>query len=1181
MSDRFGTISIHPEPAPPSQKARRAKPGLRPTPKKSVPGSKKTRRWRFLLAIPIFLFGAYGAGGFFLAPSLLTGYLSDSLQQSANMGLTAGEAHFNPFTLRLQLDNIATTESGRTSATGSTFLKIDHFRIDLNLLALLRKGLACKRMEVQGLELTLIRYPDKSYNLPSLVSGKNSGAEKGHLSLSRPPLLFSLNNIAISDGRILFDDRLTGKKHRVEQIKLDLPTLSNYPFATKEYIRPHFSAVINGSPLELTGEAALPGEDGRNGLKTNLSCKVQDLDLPLYFAYLPKSLPLVLSKGKGNGKIQISFSPEDKKGGRLSVAFQLTTTEIELGNKEKSLSLTAPTMEMDGSVQPLEGSLRIHTLHALQPHVAAEQDRLSQDIAQLFSGSAPSPEAPEQRHHLRIDSLSVEDGTLQLRNKERQDPDPPPWQSIQLQVKGFSTAQDQPKDTGTFALNCKQEKTNTSLTWQGSFNNGGIPGGTLQLQSVQASDLLSFIDPLQAAEASGSASLRGHLTFNPTALNSGMVTLVDADTEIHDLILLDQKERWLTAKTVRIKGSKFKKVDRDLGTIAVEEGVLTLHQGKFPPFLGNLGDTQQPIRLQGLHFSGKATLHPQQKKKAPPLQLDELKIQASNLAAMTNSQNNLELTARINQTGTVKAQGPATLFPLRSSLSLVFAAINSEQIAPWLPDAPLFQRGRATVHGQGTYRYPESIFTGTVQLSSALIRDSDKSSGLAVNRAELKDVTIKARPLRLDMMELILDGPQLTWKQGAESPGPFEGIASFLRNLVSPGPDNGGQQEKGGNSALPLIRKISFDNGTINHVDQRLNPPWSSKISQLKGSLNNLHAKSGPGASLDLSGLIDSTPFTLSGSADFLASPVNFTTRLVLKGFPILSLSPQITPLLDINPQSGSFDLSLSHKRQNGEEEGEAGFLFSALRPGSAQSDAALTLALLADSREQMQLLIPLAKNSAQPLFNQTLATFQALMVKTSAAPLLLVDAEFADLEEKQHVEFPLGRSELDINAGGQTLRRFAALLAARPHLGLTLTGMADPTRDRDAILKKLEAKERKRVALKNEQRVQEWQTRQKQRQQAALKASPAPPQGTIIEQDIPVQEAPPAPLSPEPVTVSDTTLHDLAQERALQIYDFCTTDLGIASARISLQEKSALSLPETPGNQVLIGLKYVEQAGQ
>jgi hypothetical protein len=161
-----------------------------------------------------------------------------------------------------------------------------------------------------------------------------------------------------------------------------------------------------------------------------------------------------------------------------------------------------------------------------------------------------------------------------------------------------------------------------------------------------------------------------------------------------------------------------------------------------------------------------------------------------------------------------------------------------------------------------------------------------------------------------------------------------------------------------------------------------------------------------------------------------------------------------------------------------------------------------------------------------------------------------------------------------------ETLQQYATLLAARPHLGLTLTGMADPIHDRAAIAQILEEKERERVAIQNEQRLQEWQARQLQKQQKLQQAKQSPPQpsapGKIIEQDIPVQEPQPTPIAPDPVTVSDAMLHDLAQERALQVYDFCTSDLGIDSGRITLQEKTELSGVEAPGNRVIIGLHPV-----
>ena len=1176
MSDRFGTISINPDPIPPPQRPKRPKAKRapsRPT-DKTAAGQKKSRRGFILAALAVFLIAAYSAGGFFLAPALLTSYLSNSLQQAVNIGLTAGEARFNPFTMRLQLSDvstIATTDSNQPATPETTLLHIDHALINLHLLALLRNSLACNSLEIKGLSASLIRYPDKSYNLPSL-SGNNTKAEAD--ALSRLPLLFSLNNITISDSRISFDDRLNGKKHSVEQIKLDLPSLSNFSFEAGEYIRPHFSAVVNGSPVELTGEAALSGDNVQNGLQTNLACTLQNLDLPLYFAYLPKSVPLILTQGKGNGKIQISFIPKEKKGGRLTVGFQLATTGIELANTEHSLAMTAPSMQIEGSLQPLDGALHLHNLHVVQPQFSADPGHFSQDMAQLFSSPAAGKDAPEQPpHHLDIDALTVENGALQLTAKKQQGASPPPWTAIQVQVKNFSTAPDQSKDKGTFTLSGKQEKTSAALNWQGSFNSRGIPGGALQLDNIEAGTLLSFIDPVQAKNATGSATLRGHFNFDPTTQRSDMVTLSDITTEMHELTLLDQKQTWLAAKKVRITGAKFKKSDIDLGSIALTESVLTLHQDKIPPFLQGFGTDKKPILIQGVDFSGKVTLHPQ-KEKRPALEFSELHMKAAKLNAKGVSQNNFELAARINQTGMLKAQGLVSLFPVRASLSLVLAAISAEQIAPWLPDAPLFQQSRASVHSQGTYRYPESSFTGTLQLSEALIRDDEKSPDLAASKVELNDVTIKTNPLRIGMKELVLDAPKLTWKQEAGGPGPVAQIASFLRNLLSQPQNKKNQQQNNGNAVLSGIQKMSIDNATINHEDLRLDPPWSAVISQVKGQITNLHEKSDAGASLEISGLLDTVPFTLSGSGDFLTSGGNYTTKLNLSGFPLLPLAAQITPLLDINPEAGSFDLSCTQTLQNGKEQGEAAFLFSGLSPGSAQSETALPLALFADSQDQMKLLVPLAKNSARPLLEQTIATFQALTVKAGVAPLLSAGAEFTDLHDKQSVQFPPGQSTFDVsrNSNGQeTLRRFAALLAAHPHLGLTLTGMADPIHDRAAILKTLEEKERKRVALKNEQRLQAWQKKQKGKQQA-------PPQiplpGKIIEQDIPVQYARPALLQPEPVTVSNAMLYDLAQERALQVYDFCTTDLGIASERISLHEKSQLSTPEAAGNLVKIGLK-------
>jgi len=1182
--DRFGAIAIHPDPAPPSQRSKkppRPKPGQRSKPDKPGPGLKKTQRWPILAAIPVVLFLLYGAGGFLLGPSLVAGYLSDSLRQMANIGFTAGEARFNPFTMRLQLHDITSDvtgdngQPGQSSAPEVALFKVDHVAMDLNPGSLLRDGLACNRLDVRGLTISLIRYPDKSYNLHP--PAKNGAAH------TDPPFFFSLNNISISDSQILFDDRLTGKKHKVEQIKLDLPTLSNTSFAAKEYIRPHFSATINGSPVELSGETAVAGKASEGELTTNLTCNISHLNLPLYFAYLPAPPPVKLTKGVGNGKLRIAFVPDAKTGGRLTIDFQLATTGIELANSEQTLTMAAPAIEISGSLQPLDGGLHLHNLHIMEPQLSAVPARFRQDLGQLLAAPADGREPGKPPPHLAIDSLTVDNGTLQLLTPERQAPVSPPWTSIQVAIKNFNSSRDHNQEPGAFTLSATQEKTNSSLNWQGSFNDGGVPGGHLRLRTFPANTLLNFINLEQPANTSGVADLSGHFTFDPKTGGPGMLTFTEIAAELHDLTLLDRNKAWLAAKTVRIKNAGFKDDDLNLGGIALEGATLTLRRDQLPQLLARFGNGQRPILIHGLDFSGSADLYPPG-DKAPPLQLTDLRLRAGDLTTKGNTQRNFEFAAKIHQTGTLKAEGLATLFPLRCQLALVLAAINGEQAAPWLPDAPLFRHGRAIIDGQGTFRYPEPSFTGALRLGSVLFRGDDKDSGLSAAGAELNNVTIKTRPTRVGMDELILDTPHFSWQQEATGPGPAQRIGFFLRKLLAPPPVNGRQQENGGPD-IPLIKTIRLENGTINYSDQRLNPPWTPAISALKGTITNPHDKTQPAATFEITGQLDTAPFTLSGSADFLNSQDTVTARFELSGLPLSSLAAQIAPLLDINPRSGGVNLSLTHTRRNGEEQGEAQLLCVAPRPGSVQSATALPLALLTDEKEQLKFPAPITKDSDQPLFNQAVTAFKTLLVKAEISPLLLTGAEFIDLQEKRQVPFAPGRSALTGAAAGKdgddtneakTLRRFADLLKARPHLGLVFTGMADPVQDREAIQQELEEKEKKRTAQQNEARLQEWRKRQKLKQQAPPQAPQVSVSGKIIEEDIPPQEAPPAILAPAPVVVTDAALHDLAQDRVLHVYDHCTANLGIASNRITLREKTMLSAPGTTGNQVLIELRAI-----
>lgn len=1178
MSDRFGAISITPPtgdtPLPPQRKTPQ-RPGSRPqsSRKRSRPEQEKNRSILLLVLIPVALLLAYGGGGFLFGAPLLVQRFSSLLEESVGMSMQAQEARFNPFTLRLQLTN--TTITAAASKEEQPLINIAHLAINLNLLTLLRGGIASDDLDIHGLNANIIRHQDRSYNLPAPTHANTPGEGQESLALARLPLLFSLNNIKIRDSKVLFDDRVNGRQHRIEQIQLDLPTLSNFSFASSANITPHFSALINGSPLELTGEAALPGGGGEQAGATNLSCNIQNLDLSLYFSYLPDTLPFKLEKGRAQGQIQIAFLPQEKKEGQLRLDLRLTVTDTNL-TAARHLALHAPSMEIKGNLRPFEKELHITSLLMHKPIFTANRETVHTDLATLLAREKdPNPPGRTARQRLKIDNLGVEEGSLTFAQsqQEQKGGQTPTWNAVKLTIQGFDSAPDQTSSQGSFNLSATRKAGNegnnpTSLHWEGAFNARSLPEGKLQIKSLPAATLLAFLDP--TLEATGSADLYGQLAYDPGAAKGATITLVDGRCELHDLKLLAGSKPWLHAATVQLTGLDLQGNELDLGSVKIQQGNLILNQDKFPSLLAADKPGAKALSLKELEATGGITLQPAS-DKAPALQLTEIRLKAGKLTAGSGDRNNFDLSARLGEKGVFQTRGIVSFFPFRSALTVNLNAISLPDIAPWLPDAPLFKASSGVLSGSGSYRFPEPTFTGNLEIDTPVFRTDSQSPGLHAAKAGIQDISIKTHPLRMGIGELSLHQPAFTWRQEPDGPGPAEQIQGFLQGLM-------GQPETGKTTpvAPPILNTITFQQGSLAWTDNRLSPPWSPPITDLEGRITGLHAKGNGDTRFDLSGNIAATPFSLSGTADFLSSPVTCTSKLELHGLPLQALAPQITPQFALDPASGTIDLLLDRNQENGQEKGEAQILLSGLRPQGADADTALPLALLND--ENNRIALPLALNDPrQSLVKQAAASFKTLLVKGAVAPLLLAGSEFSDLQDRHTLPFPPGSAELEDGSAQEVLRRFADLLTARPGVGLLLTGMADPKADREAIRAELEEKELSRVTQLNEQRMQEWQRLQAQKKQLP---PPTPPPGKIVEQNIPAKElAPPVPLAPKPVTVADTALHDLAQERALHVYDFLTSLPGITSGRITIQDKTLLAPPGAAGTQVMIGLQALNPA--
>ncbi|MEN8190891.1 MAG: hypothetical protein ABFS19_13680, partial [Thermodesulfobacteriota bacterium] len=231
------------------------------------------------------------------------------------------------------------------------------------------------------------------------------------------------------------------------------------------------------------------------------------------------------------------------------------------------------------------------------------------------------------------------------------------------------------------------------------------------------------------------------------------------------------------------------------------------------------------------------------------------------------------------------------------------------------------------------------------------------------------------------------------------------------------------------------------------------------------------------------------------------------------------------------------------NRDKNGEK-GTAHFLFSGILPSTRESATALPLALLTNQEGQFELLVNNDSRHQPPLFQQTVDKFKTLLLKASISPFLLAGSRFLDLKDEKHIHFDPGKTLLK-DEGKKLLQRFQTLFDAHPRLALEIRGVADPVADRES-LKKMRLREITSQAM----------------MVPSAKRSPTPGQ-TIPNQPIAV------PPSPAKITIDDFELKQLAYDRAFNVYDYCTTELGGDSKNFILLEEVELAMDAVAGHRV------------
>lgn len=471
-----------------------------------------------------------------------------------------------------------------------------------------------------------------------------------------------------------------------------------------------------------------------------------------------------------------------------------------------------------------------------------------------------------------------------------------------------------------------------------------------------------------------------------------------------------------------------------------------------------------------LHFADRTLA------KAPPLNVEGLALRLDDVDLGGRQPARLKLAATVNQRGRLAVEGRAGWAPLNAELALDVHELDLVPLQGWAGDLlkVLISRGTVSVGGKLALTTPEggtpvARFDGDARLAGFNVFDRANSSDILNFKAiEFSGLRFVSAPLAVELKRLTLDQlfarailgadgqlnlTQLTRAQ--EAAGPLPPVAPPALETAPAGPAPAAK------AALPFkVGEVLIRQTRVDFSDRFIKPPYHASLTGLDGRIAPLEA--GQRGRIELTGAVDrAAPLSISGEVDPFASALYLNVAARIKGVDMPPLSTYAERHLGYQVAKGKLSLDLRYFVENRQLKAENQLFLDQLTfgepvdsPDALSLPVTLAVALLKNSRGEIDLKLPIAGSLDDPEFKVTRIVFKVLgnlIVKAVSSPFSLLAAAFGDGEELSEIGFVAGRAAPEAE-GEKRLRSLAAALLDRPGLTLEITGQADPDADRAAL---------------------------------------------------------------------------------------------------------------------------------
>lgn len=912
--------------------------------------SRRTKRIGIGVLIFLVVFGLLGAFG---GPPLLRHLAQTQLSKVLERPVTVGKIGINPYTLRLDVDQLHIAErDGKTP-----FVDIGHLHVNAAWSSIFRRAPVIEELSIDAPHVRIVRTADQRFNFSDIVDRLNQ-PENPPKPKSDEPARFVFANLQLTNGAIEFVDQPLGTQHKVDGLQIGVPFLASLPADVNIFVQPLLAARIDGAPLHFAGKTK-PFADT---LESNLNIKVDGLDLPRYLGYVPGPLPVAVPQGKLTTDLTIDFQKPKSGAPVLRLHGTASVDNLEVTDAKKAPLVAAKQVRATlADVRPLDNVFHLDALALDGVHVDAVRGADGGiNFAQLGGKPAPAevkPAKPAPSPAAKQKPLDVAVNKLELANSVVR------WRDATTQPAAELTLQDLHGQAAVRTLGGP-----TTLDMGAKLAQGGtlnIKGNTslekntgeleLRLDGVSLAGVSPYLRQAGAPQLqNGALSAEGKvaLNFGPDTFNvraepltasladlslapaTGKNTALRAKQLRADVKSFDLVARTLALNEVRADGLQIDVLRKKDGTTT-----LTLLDGAQPATGKSAAPTkpqakapaEKPwaVTVQTLKLDNSAVgFEDLSNSRAVKVRVEPLNVVVQNASTDLGKPVNVQIGAGLGAKGKVDVRGEVVPQPLKADLRVNSQNLSLAGFDPYLDktlnaaitSALLTMDGRLVLN-QGkalTVSYQGNATLGNVRLQDRVSSDDFlRWRSLALNRIQANYdgntprvrvgavalSTFYARVIinpngRLNLQDIRVQPSEERRSLTQSEPAPAAASAPVAASAPAAAPASAvvastTPTPKAGGADL-RVDAITLQDGNIRFTDNFVKPNYTANLTAIGGSIGTIStAPTQPPADVTLRGSVDGTaPVDIHGKVNPLAPTAFVDLTAKADGVELTNLTP-------------------------------------------------------------------------------------------------------------------------------------------------------------------------------------------------------------------------------------------------------------------------------------------------